>query len=141
MSAFQQFQLFPDMQETFRKEITEGEAALFASVVGNYQQQGASSPFDTGEVLSQPADHSLLLIGMIGGLLHNHIPGNGSKCITMQFEFLAPVFSGDRIETVIRLTDLDPAKHLATFQTDCYNQEKKQVITGQAVMFVPFYTL
>jgi acyl dehydratase len=76
-------------------------------------------------------------VGIIGGLLNSHLPGEGSQCVTMQYEFLAPVCCGERIEAVIELTHLDVVKHLATFRTDCYNQDRKQVITGKAVMFVP----
>jgi acyl dehydratase len=137
MSTLSPFELSPGMQESFSKVITEEEASLFSSLVGGQPSASLAAPFNTIDTLTQPAAHSLFLIGMIGGLLHTRLPGYGSKCVTMQFEFLIPVFSGDRIETVIRLTNLDPGKRLATFQTDCYNQEKNQVITGQAVMFVP----
>jgi acyl dehydratase len=137
MSAHSQFTLFPGMQETFSKVITEAEAALFSNLVGVSPQDGISPLLTSEAVLTQPSVHALLLVGTIGSLLHTRLPGYGSQCVTLQFEFLSPVACGDRIDTVIRLTDFDAAKHLATFRTDCYNQEKNQVITGQAVMFVP----
>jgi 3-hydroxybutyryl-CoA dehydratase len=137
VSAHNQFDLYPGMQETFSKVMIEGEAALFANLLGNSQPDSITPLLTAEAILAQPTVHSLLLVGMIGGLLHTQIPGYGSQCVTMQFEFLGPVSCGDQIDTVIQLTDLDPAKHLATFRTDCYNQEKNQVITGQAVMFIP----
>jgi acyl dehydratase len=130
-------ELYTGFQETFSKVITEGEAALYAGLVGDNRMQAQSS-FKGGE------DHSprfsvqpLFLVGIIGGLLNTRVPGEGSQCITMQYEFLAPVYCGDRIDTVLELTAIDPVKHLATFRTNCYNQDKNQVITGQAVMLVP----
>jgi acyl dehydratase len=59
----------------------------------------------------------------------------------MQYEFLAPVYCGESIEMIIEMTELNKVKHLATFRTDCFNQEKKQVITGQAIMLVPDHIL
>jgi len=134
-------ELYIDMQETFTKVITEGEAALYAGLVGDNRMQAQSST-SAGEGFSPRLSvQPLFLVGIIGGLLNTRIPGEGSQCITMQYEFLAPVYCGDRIDTVLELTAIDPAKHLATFRTNCFNQDKNQVITGQAVMLVPALVL
>jgi acyl dehydratase len=134
-------ELFIGLQETFTKVITEGEAALYAGLVGDNRMQTQNSS-QAGEDRSQRLSvQPLFLVGIIGGLLHTRIPGEGSQCITMQYEFLAPVYCGDRIDTVLELTAIDPAKHLATFRTNCFNQDKNQVITGQAVMLVPTLVL
>ena len=125
------------MQETFSKIITEGEAALFAGLVGDNSPRLHSEADVSSVNTDRVCVHPEYLVGIIGGLLNSHLPGEGSQCVTMQYEFLAPVYCGERIESVIELTNLDVVKHLATFRTDCYNQDKKQVITGQAVMLVP----
>jgi len=134
-------ELYPGLQETFSKVITEGETALYAGLVGDNraQLQGQVSPGET--IPLRLAVHPLFLVGIIGGLLNTRVPGEGSQCITMQYEFLAPVYCGDRIDTVIELTAIDTVKHLATFRSNCYNHEKVQVITGQAVMLVPAQSL
>lgn len=134
MSTVSQYGLYPGMQETFVRLIRAGDAAEFTRLLAEDPVEGAlAAPF----AADSAGANALLLVGMIGRLLHTRIPGYGSQCITMQFEFLSPVNSGDQIETIIRLSDFDHSKHLATFRTDCYNQDKKQVITGQAVMLVP----
>ena len=138
VSVFQT--LLPGLQETFSKVITEGETALYAGLVGDNRSLMQASV--AGEMIPlRSAVHPLFLVGIIGGLLNTRIPGEGSQCISMQHEFLAPVYCGDRIDTVIELTAVDPAKRLATFRTNCYTQEKVQVLTGQAVMLVPAQSL
>lgn len=133
--------LYIGIQENFTKVFTEGEAALFAGLVGDNRPR-ANSPVANSEKLDDRiVVHPEYLVGMIGGLLNSHLPGEGSQCVTMQYEFLAQVFCGERIETVIELIALDAIKHLATFRMDCFNQERKQVITGQAVMLVPAHIL
>lgn len=129
--------LYIGLQESFTKVVTEGEAALYAGLVGENQPrvQSASGPEPAG--VYTLTVHPEYLVGMIGGLLKSRFPGDGSQCISMQYEFLSHVLCGDRIDTVIELVALDPGKHLATFRTDCFNQAKKQVITGQVVMLVP----
>lgn len=134
-------ELYTGLQETFTKVITEGETALYAGLVGDNRMQTQSSS-QAGEDLSPRLSvQPLFLVGIIGGLLNTRIPGEGSQCITMQYEFLSPVYCGDRIDTVIELTAINPEKHLATFRTNCFNQDKNQVITGQAVMLVPALVL
>lgn len=128
-------------QETFSKVVTEGEAALYAGLVGDNQPRVQTAPDREPAGNYQLTIHPEYLVGMIGGLLNTRFPGEGSQCISVQYEFLTPVYCGERIDTVIELTVLDPGKHLATFRTDCYNQDKKQVITGQVVMLVPAYIL
>jgi acyl dehydratase len=125
------------MQETFVKIITEGEAALFAGLVGDNNPRVPSEAGVNSNNSDRVSVQPEYLVGIIGGLLNSHLPGEGSQCVTIQYEFLAPVCCGERIEAVIELTHLDVVKHLATFRTDCYNQDRKQVITGKAVMFVP----
>jgi acyl dehydratase len=134
-------ELYPGLQETFTKVITEGETALYAGLVGDNRPQTHSAASAGEPAIPRLAVHPLFLVGIIGGLLNTRIPGEGSQCITMQYEFLAPVFCGDRVETVIELISVDSAKHLATFRTNCFNQEKAQVIAGQAVMLVPAQSL
>lgn len=141
MSVNTASELYAGLQETFSKVITEGEAALYAGLVGDNRPQVHNSLLAAEGTPPRLTVHPLFLVGIIGGLLNTRIPGEGSQCITMQYEFLAPVYCGDRIDTVIELAAIDPAKHLATFRTNSYNQDTNQVITGQAVMLVPTQVL
>lgn len=136
MSTTSHNDLYIGKQETFYKLITEGEAAIFAGVTGDCRFQAVSMlPESKGELKKLPVSH-LFLVGIISGLLNSRFAGDESQCITMQYEFIAPVFCGDRIEMVIELVQFDLAKNLVAYRTDCYNQEKNQVLTGQSVMLV-----
>jgi acyl dehydratase len=134
-------ELYTGLQETFSKVITEGETALYAGLVGDNRAQVQDSTQGGEAIPPRSLVQPLFLVGIIGGLLNTRIPGEGSQCITMQYEFLAPVYCGNRIDTVIELAAIDPAKHLATFRVNCYNTQKVQVITGQVVMLVPAQSL
>lgn len=120
--------LYLGMQEAFSKTITEADTALYIGLTGDKCSQL--------EVHPGPSLSPFFLVGIIGGLLNTEMPGEGSQCITVKYEFLAPIFCGDRIDIIIELTELDSDKHLATFRIDCNNQDKNQVLVGQAVMLV-----
>lgn len=129
-------ELYIGKQETFRKTITESEAIIYDGLVEE------NNPFKLEGLKEPPSDPKifqvryLFMAGIIGGLLESRIPGPGSQCVNIQFEFLGPIFIGDTIETIIELIDLNINKHLATFKIDCFTQNKNQVITGRTVMLV-----
>jgi len=137
MSTMEHPEFYVGQQETFSKVITEGESALFAGLVGENSPETIKNSADESELLQQCIVHPLLVVGIVGGLLNSRIPGKGSQCVTIQYEFLAPIYCGDRIETTIELIDFDPHKRLVTLKTNCFNQKRNQVLTGQAVMLVP----
>ena len=129
--------LFVGMQETFSKVITDGEIALFAGLIGNNAPQmidAITQPVKTAPVSFVP---QFLMTGIISGILHSRFPGGSAQCVNIHFEFLAPVHTGEQIVTTIEVTRYEPQKHLAAFKVDCYDQNKNQIITGQAVMLVP----
>lgn len=134
MSIHIQPVLVPGSQDTFSHLITEDEVNTLASLVGiglpvegDAEQEG-----DDSASISK-----LLMVGIIGGLLKTRFSKLGSQCTNLHFEFLSPIHCGDRIETTITMASPDLGKHLATFNVDCYNQTKDQVITGQGVMILP----
>ncbi len=129
--------LYVGKLQTYRKVITEAEAAIFSGLLGDNRSQVISSAADENGFSGRLMVAPLFLVGIISALLSKQFPGDGSQCINMQYEFLATVFCGDRIETVIELIQLDTVRHLVTYRTDCYNQDKNQVLTGQSIMLVP----
>ena len=137
MTSFEHPEFFRGQQETFSKVITEGESALFAGLVGENLPDIIDNNADSGEYLHKCCVNPLLLVGIVGGVLNSRVPGKGAQCVTIQYEFLAPIYCGDRIETTIEVIDFDPHKHLVTLKLNCFNLDKSQVLTGQAVMLVP----
>jgi acyl dehydratase len=122
--------------ETFRKVITEGEAVMYAGLIGDVNAHHVET---SAEETSTPRlqVNPLFMAGIIGGLLNTRLPGAGAQCLNIQFEFLAPILAGDVIETSVELLELNEEKHLATFRADCYNQNHHQVLTAQAAMLIP----
>jgi acyl dehydratase len=137
MSTYTQPALFVGMQETFSRVITEGETALYAGLVGDNRRQVFDNSSGKVANSSRQTAHQLFLVGVIGGLLNTRNSFEGAHCISMQYEFITPYFCGDRIDILIELSALDLGKHLATFRINCHNQDKNQVLTGQAVLLVP----
>lgn len=137
MSGIDRPDFFVGQQETFSKVITEGESALFAGLVGENAPDVISNIDQESEQTHVCMVNPLMVVGIVGGLLNSRIPGKGAQCVTIQYEFLAPIYCGDRVETTIELVDFDPRRRLVTLKTNCFNQTKTQVLTGQVVMLIP----
>ncbi len=128
--------LFIGLQETFAKVITEGEAALFAGLIGDNLPKAIVVSSKTSEQDRSEYHSQFLMTGIISGILRNRIFNKPSQFISTQFEFLAPLRINEPILVVIEVIGLDSQKHLATFKADCYDQNKNQIITGQVVLLV-----
>lgn len=128
--------LYIGKRENFRKVITESEAIIYTGLVGENHALKVEGTKESQSDSEKLRVQHLLMVGIVGGLLNACIPGQESQCVNIHFEFLAPIFVGDIIETTIELIDLNTVKNLATFKADCFNQNKNQVITGRAVMLV-----
>ena len=136
MSIGIQIPLMVGKQLNYSRLITDGENALYAGLTGDISQHSPAATNTGTEEQERILANPFYLVGIIGALLNTRVTGEGSACITMQYEFLAPVYCGDRIEFVIEVVGVDQHKHLATLRTDCYNQHQHQVIVGQAVLLV-----
>jgi len=127
----------PGAHDTSSRIIEQAELEAFARLVRatEVDSRADAIPAESGEI--DPSVPNLFMVGIVGGLLNSQSARLGSECINLHFEFLAPIHSGDRIDTTIELVSADTIKHLATYRVDCFNQAKEQVITGQAVMILP----
>ncbi len=136
MSSMEHPVFYIGMQETFSKVITDGEAALFAGLIGDNLPRAVDDSDRSPKPIKNFYISQFLMTGIISGILHNRITSKPSQFVSTHFEFLAPIQIGEPILVVIEVTGFDPQKHLTTFKADCYDQNKNQIITGQVVMLV-----
>ncbi|MEN6481182.1 MAG: hypothetical protein ABFD29_03280 [Anaerolineaceae bacterium] len=78
--------------------------------------------------------HSALTVGFILAVLNNKLSGRQSTLLKQQIEYLDPVLIGDSVTARLEIIGWSPDKKIVTFKTDCYNQDGKQLVTGQAVI-------
>lgn len=125
------------MSESFSRTVTESDVASLADVYGDL-----SSPL---RVNAESADknqfqrksvYSALMVGFIVAVLNNKLSERQSTLLKQQIEYLDPVFIGDTVTARVEIIGWSPDKKIVTFKTDCYNQDGKQLITGQAVILL-----
>lgn len=82
----------------------------------------------------RPIAHGMILAGYISGVIGTRMPGTGCIYETQTLSFLRPVFYGDVITTRVTVTDINATRNRITLLTECFNQNKEMVLTGEAVV-------
>lgn len=113
--------------------VTEGDLTVIHQFV-------LENPPACGEPIigssGQWSGQEVLIGSLINGLLNICLPGPGSTLLSQQFEYLAAVNPGDTLTARVEVITWQPEKRLVTLKTDCFNQARKQILTGQAVLVV-----
>lgn len=81
--------------------------------------------------------HGMLTASLISALLANDLPGPGCVYLSQSLKFKAPVYLGETVTAVAEVTAFRPDCRIVTLSTNCYNQDGKLVIEGEAVVLVP----
>ena len=123
-------------QASLTKTVTESDVATFAGLIGDHNPIHTDDEYARKSRFGKRVAHGVFTGGLISAVLGNKLPGPGSIYLSQQLEFLAPVFIGDTITAEVEVISWRPEKRIITLKTDVYNQEEKQVVTGQSVLMV-----
>jgi len=123
-------------QASLVKTVSEADVATFAEVIGDFNPLHMDDDYARKSRFGNRIAHGMFSGGLISAVLGNKLPGAGGIYLSQQIEFLAPVYIGDTITATVEVTAWRPDKRILTLKTDCYNQDKRQVVTGKAVLLV-----
>ena len=125
------------MCESFSKTVRESDVSALADVYGDFSTllPVKAESVDKSQ-FQRKSVHSALTVGFILAVLNNKLSGRQSTLLKQQIEYLDPVLIGDTVTARVEIIGWSPDKKIVTFKTDCYNQEGKQLVTGQAVILL-----
>ncbi len=118
------------------KTITESDVDAFARLIGDVNPIHTDEEYARKSRFGRRVAHGTLTGGLISAVLGTKLPGPGAIYLSEQLEFVAPVFIGDTITALVEVTAWRPEKRIITLKTNAYNQENRQVVTGQSVLLV-----
>lgn len=78
----------------------------------------------------------MLCASPISAVAGTKLPGPGSIYLSQTLQFRRPVYVGDTVTAVVKVTDIKEAKKMVEFETNVYNQDDELVISGQALVKV-----
>jgi 3-hydroxybutyryl-CoA dehydratase len=95
---------------------------------------------DTGQqsIFGVNIAHGMLVGSLFGPIIVNQLIGPGVLYRKQTLEFDAPVPIGEEVTAVVTVTEAKhkPDKDVYVLQTECFLQDGKRVITGEAVIIV-----
>ena len=121
----------------FAKTVTESDIYLYAGVTGDFNPVHINEDYAKKTFFKTRIAHGMLSAGFISTVIGNQLPGPGTIYVTQNLKFLAPVRIGDTITANVELIDIIHEKNRVRLKTTCFNQEGKQVLSGEAVVSPP----
>jgi len=121
------------MQAEFSHTFTQRETETMADLIGDHNPFHYNGEFIRKTRFKKPIVHGLLIGGMISHFGGDLFPGPCCLAETISFEFLKPVFFGETIRAVARITKVDKEQKRLAFSMSCFNEKGEKVVEGIAI--------
>ena len=121
------------MQAEFSHTFTQRETEIMADLIGDHNPFHYNGKFIRKTRFKKPIVHGLLVGGMISHFGGDLFPGPCCLAETISFEFLKPVFFGETIRAVARITKVDKEQKRLAFSMSCFNEKGEKVVEGIAI--------
>jgi 3-hydroxybutyryl-CoA dehydratase len=121
---------------SFTKTVTEDDVNAFARLIGDFNPLHVDEEYARRSRFGRRIAHGAFTGGLISTVLGNKLPGTGSIYLHQEIDFLAPVYLGDTVTATAEVISWRPDKRIITLQTDCFNQDGRQVASGKAVLMM-----
>ncbi len=120
----------------FSKTVTDADILMFAAVSGDTNPLHIDAEYAATTPFKERIAHGMLSAGLISAVLGTKLPGPGSIYVSQALRFKGPVKIGDTVTAEVTVTELNPTRKRATFDTRCM-VAGKVVVEGEAVIMVP----
>ncbi|MBW6474756.1 MAG: MaoC family dehydratase [Anaerolineaceae bacterium] len=118
----------------FSKTISESDINLFSGLVADFHPMHVNAMIADESKSGKRLAQSALIVGLVNGVLRNHLPGKNFTILRQQVEFLKSVLLGDTVTVKVEVFNWSPEKRLVTMKMDCYNQFGNDILTGETVL-------
>ena len=137
----QDFHVQPGETAVFTKTVGETDVYLFAGITGDFAPNHVNRPFMERTRFGRLQAHGALLVGFMstvaGMIAMRTPPGADEVAVALGYDrirFLAPVFLGDTVTTLYRVTAVDPERRRATAEVETRNQDGTLVAVATHIL-------
>lgn len=116
--------------------ITDDMLKGFSTITGDLNPIHLDEDFAQNTIYKRRIAPGMLIGSLISTVLGNDFPGIGTIYLTQTLKFLFPVFIGDNISVHVEVIEIKKNNWIS-LKTDCFNQDKKLVLVGEAVIQPP----
>lgn len=109
----------------------------FSLVTGDQNPVHLDDEFAKNSIFKKRIAHGMLIGSLISSVIGNYFPGIGTIYLSQTMKFLNPVFINDSISVHIEVIEI-MRNNWIKLKTNCYNQDNKLVINGDAIVNPPY---
>ena len=121
---------------TLQKTFTNEDVIKFSDISLDVNPIHLNDDYASKSIFKKRIVHGILVSGLISAVIANKMPGIGSIYLKQNLVFHKPVYIGETITAEVIIKDIRADKPIVTLITRCYNENKKTVIDGEAVVMV-----
>ncbi|MCK5761432.1 MAG: MaoC family dehydratase [Candidatus Izimaplasma sp.] len=117
--------------------ITEKNVEMFGEIIGDFNPAHFDEEYASKTIFKKRIAHGMLIGSLFSKLLGTYLPGPGSIYISQSLRFRRPVYFGDEINAVIKITEINVEKNRVKLECIAYNQSNDKVVIGEAEIMPP----
>ncbi len=117
---------------------TDEDVRLYADLSTDHNPVHLDEDFAKQTQFGQRIVHGMLVSSLFSALLGEHLPGHGTIYMSQNIQFKAPVYLNTPVIATVEIVNIREGKPIVTLQTTCVDEIGKLLVTGEAVMFVPW---
>jgi 3-oxoacyl-[acyl-carrier protein] reductase len=108
----------------------------FAAVSGDRNPLHIDDDFARNTVFAKPVAHGMLLGAYVSTLVGMHLPGPGALWTQQSFRWLQPVFVGDTVRVMLRVTHKSVGSRTLQVQVEALNQNGVKIMEGEGLVLM-----
>jgi acyl dehydratase len=120
------------MTAKFSHTFTQKETEIMADLIADHNPFHYDGEFVKKSRFKEPIVHGLLVGGLISHFGGDLFPGPGCLAEHIEFDFLKPVYFGEKITAKCRITKIEKKDNRLTFEMQCFNEKDEQVVQASA---------
>lgn len=114
------------------KTITAESALEFARFSEDYNPIHFEDEAARCQGYDRSIAHGLMIGSFFSSIIGTELPGDGSIYVSQNLEFKRPIYIGDSVKLIVKVTDIDEEESIYTLQTRCINSNNKIAVDGEA---------
>ena len=123
---------------TLTRVFTDEDVRLYADLSTDHNPVHLDADFAASTQFGQRIVHGMLVGSLFSALLGEQLPGHGSIYMSQNLQFKAPVYLNTEIIASVEITAIREGKPIVSLKTTCVDNDGKLLVTGEAVMYVPW---
>jgi 3-oxoacyl-[acyl-carrier protein] reductase len=117
--------------------VTEEDVEAFAKLSGDRNPLHMDQAFANRAGFRGRVVHGIVTAGLVSRVIGMELPGAGSLWAKQEFEWLEPVFIGDRLEVAVTMVSKSEGTRTIAVKAEVKNQSGRIVMQGNGVVRLP----